>query len=151
MNEILKLNNQYCFPIYVASKEVIKLYKPALDKLDLTYTQYLTLLVLWESDNILVKELGDKLYLESNTLTPLLKKLEKKGLILKVKDLTDKRKVYIKLSDKGKSLQKEAYKIPDELIKNITFDREKFTSLKSLLKELINNIKDNSGSYNNKG
>lgn len=143
MNNDLKLDNQYCFPIYVASKEVIRLYKSALDKLDLTYTQYITLLVLWESDNILVKELGEKLYLESNTLTPLLKKLEKKGLILREKDKNDKRKVYIKLSDKGKDLQKEAYKIPNELKNNITFDPIKFNQLKSLLKELIIDIQKN--------
>ena len=77
-DELLKLDNQLCFPLYAASKEIIKRYKPLLDKLDITYTQYLVLLCLWEKDNILVKDLGSRLYLDYGTLTPLLKKLEKK-------------------------------------------------------------------------
>ncbi len=142
MDELLKLDNQYCFPIYVAAKEVIKLYKPALDKFDLTYTQYITLLVLWEKDNILVKDLGDKLYLESNTLTPLLKKLEKKQLIFREKDSIDKRKVYIKLTEKGIKLKDSANEIPQELMCKVSYNNEKFKQLTILLKELIADIKE---------
>jgi DNA-binding MarR family transcriptional regulator len=142
MDELLKLDNQYCFPIYVAAKEVIKLYKPALDKLDLTYTQYITLLALWEKDNVLVKDLGEKLYLESNTLTPLLQKLEKKELISRVKDENDKRKVYIKLTDKGISLKDKAGEIPKELMCKISYNNSKFKDLTILLKELIADIKN---------
>ncbi|MDC7249937.1 MAG: MarR family transcriptional regulator [Sphaerochaetaceae bacterium] len=140
MDELLKLDNQYCFPIYVAAKEVIKLYKPALDKFNLTYTQYITLLVLWEKDNILVKDLGDKLYLESNTLTPLLQKLEKKELISRVKDENDKRKVYIRLTEKGYKLKDSAKEIPQELMCKISYNNEKFKQLTILLKELITDI-----------
>ena len=143
MNEYLKLENQYCFPIYVASKEIIKLYTPALDKLNITYTQYITLLVLWEKDNILVKELGEKLYLESNTLTPLLKKLETKDLITRVRDTNDKRKVFIALTKKGYDLKKDADNIPKELMCKITLNQEKLKQLKSLLKELTVDIKNN--------
>lgn len=143
MDEYLKLENQYCFPIYVAAKEVIKLYKPALDKLDLTYTQYITLLVLWESDNILVKELGEKLYLESNTLTPLLKKLEAKKLIQRIRDDKDKRKVFIKLTQNGIDLKTDALAIPEELMCKLTYNQNKFKELTSLLNELIFDIKNN--------
>ena len=100
--ELLRLDNQLCFPLYEASKEIIKRYKPLLDKYNITYTQYLVLLCLWEKDNILVKDLGIRLYLDSGTLTPLLKKLESKGYISRTKGTTDEREVYIYLTDKGK-------------------------------------------------
>lgn len=143
MSELLKLDNQYCFPIYVAAKEVIKLYKPALDKLDLTYTQYITLLVLWEEDNILVKDLGEKLYLESNTLTPLLKKLEIKKYIKRVNNKNDKRKTYIQLTEKSIQLKEEAKLIPNQIMEKTTFPFEKFEQLSSLLNELVADIKLN--------
>ena len=93
--DLLKLENQLCFPLYACSKEIIKKYKPFLDKLDLTYTQYITMLVLWEEKNINVKTLGDKLLLDSGTLTPLLKKLEEKGYIERKRSIKDERKLIV--------------------------------------------------------
>ena len=95
LDELLKLDNQLCFPLYAASKEIIRRYKPFLDELDITYTQYLVLLVLWEKDDILVKDLGARLYLDSGTLTPLLKKLEAKGYIQRKHTDKDERETYI--------------------------------------------------------
>ena len=96
--EALKLDNQLCFALYACSREITKLYKPVLDKLGITYTQYISLLVLWEKDNITVKEIGNKLHLDSGTLTPLLKKLECMELVKRNRDTVDERKVYVKLT-----------------------------------------------------
>ena len=93
--ELLKLDNQICFPMYVASKEIVRRYIPLLKELDLTYTQYITLLALWEKDHITVKELGERLYLDSGTLTPLLNKLENKGYIIKNKSDKDARELVV--------------------------------------------------------
>lgn len=115
-NELLKLDNQLCFALYVCSKEIIRKYKPLLDPLGLTYTSYITLLALWEEDNITVKELGNKLYLDSGTLTPLLKKLENQGYIIRVRSAQDERNVVIKLTTLGRELKNKATYIPQELI-----------------------------------
>lgn len=97
----LKLDNQLCFAVYVASKEIIKQYKPFLDPLGLTYTQYITLLALWEKSDISVKELGQRLFLDSGTLTPLLKKLEAMNLIERVRSSDDERLIIVSLTKKG--------------------------------------------------
>jgi DNA-binding MarR family transcriptional regulator len=102
-DERLKLSSQLCFPIYAASRIVMKLYKPFLDPFGLTYTQYITLLALWEEDGISVKALGEKLFLDSGTLTPLLKKLESQGLLERVRNMADERSVVISLTDRGKA------------------------------------------------
>ena len=115
-SELLKLDNQLCFALYVTSKEIIKKYKPLLKPYNLTYTGYIAMMALWEADNINVKDLGKKLYLDSGTLTPLLKKLEAKGLIERRRSTTDERNVYIHLSGKGKKMQKDAVEIPKGLI-----------------------------------
>lgn len=133
IDEILKLDNQFCFAFYVCSKEIIKKYKPLLDPLGLTYTNYITLLALWEKDNITVKELGKKLYLDSGTLTPLLKKLEGQGLINRERSAEDERNVYVKLTEKGHNLKEKAASIPKELICSTNFDPH---SAKELLKTL---------------
>ena len=104
MEEKLKLENQLCFPLYACSKEVIKKYKPILDEFDLTYTQYITMMVLWEYGSINVKTLGDMLFLDSGTLTPLLKKLESKGYITRNRDKNDERNLIISITDSGKKL-----------------------------------------------
>lgn len=114
-SDLLKLDNQLCFALYVTSKEIIKKYKPLLKPYDLTYTGYITMMALWEADNINVKDLGKKLYLDSGTLTPLLKKLEGKGLIERRRSVTDERNVYIHLSRKGEKMQEEAVEIPKGL------------------------------------
>jgi DNA-binding MarR family transcriptional regulator len=111
-DEQLKLSSQLCFPIYAASRIVMKLYKPFLDPFGLTYTQYITLLALWEEDGISVKALGEKLFLDSGTLTPLLKKLESQGLLERVRNMADERSVVISLTDRGKALKSEVAEIP---------------------------------------
>lgn len=112
----LKLENQLCFAFYVCSKEIIRKYKPLLDPYNLTYTHYITLLALWENDNVTVKSLGEKLYLDSGTLTPLLKKLEKNGYITRERSLHDERNVYIKLTVEGWKLRDKMLDIPDKII-----------------------------------
>lgn len=115
-DEILKLDNQLCFALYVTSKEIIKQYKPLLDPLGLTYTSYITLLALWEKDGVTVKDLGKRLYLDSGTLTPLLKKLEIKGLLERNRSPEDERTVIISLTDQGKALKEQCITIPADLI-----------------------------------
>ena len=112
MEDSLKLENQLCFPLYVCSKEIIRRYKPILDKLDLTYTQYITMMVLWEHDTINVKTLGKMLYLDSGTLTPLLKKLESKEYITRTRNNNDERNLNISITDKGKDLKEKALIVP---------------------------------------
>ena len=106
--DILKLENQMCFPLYAISREVIKLYKPYLDQLNLTYTQYIAMLVMWEEEKIVFKELGKKLHLDSGTLTPVLKKLESMGLIIKYRSKEDDRVVIVELTETGRKLKDPA-------------------------------------------
>ena len=116
--EQLKLENQLCFPLYAAAKEVVRKYKPLLDELDLTYTQYIAMMVLWESESMNVKELGSKLYLDSGTLTPLLKKLESKGYITRCRCKEDERNLIIRITEKGDSLKEKAAHIPSTMVEN---------------------------------
>ena len=110
--DVLKLDNQICFPLYAASREVVKRYNPFLAELDLTYTQYVTLMVLWEHKKVSVKELGEKLHLDSGTLTPLLKGLEKKGLITRRRSEKDERFLIVELTEEGDALKEKAVEIP---------------------------------------
>lgn len=119
MSEQLKLKNQVCFKHYVISKEIIKKYRPFLKPLDLTYTGYITMLVLWERDGISVKDLSEALYLDSGTLTPLLKKLETKGYITRKRKKNDERVVIVKLTKAGKALKEKAETIPYDLSRSI--------------------------------
>ena len=109
--EQLKLENQLCFPLYAAAKEVVRKYKPVLDKLDLTYTQYITMMVLWEKEELNVKELGSLFYLDSGTLTPLLKKLEAKGYITRTRCKEDERNLIIQITEKGDALKEQAAQV----------------------------------------
>ncbi len=136
--DVLKLENQLCFPLYVASRNVIRRYKPLLDKYNLTYTQYIALMVLWEHDSINVKELGEKLYLDSGTLTPLLKNLESKGILKRVRLSSDERNLSISLTDKGKSLKDKLIDVPCEIGKCINISEEEAKSLYSILYKIIN-------------
>ncbi len=115
----LKLENQLCFAFYVCSKEIIRKYKELLDPFNLTYTHYITLLALWEEDNVTVKDLGKKLYLDSGTLTPLLKKLENHGYVTRERCLKDERNVFIKLTAEGWELRDKMIDIPDKIIDKI--------------------------------
>jgi len=140
MEESLKLENQLCFPLYACSKEVIKKYKPILDKLDLTYTQYITMMVLWEYGSINVKKLGDMLFLDSGTLTPLLKKLESKGYITRKRDSFDERNLLISITDTGKKLKEKAKIVPVEVGKCINLTKEESVVLYKLLYKLLGEI-----------
>lgn len=142
-NELLKLDNQLCFALYVCSKEIIKKYKPLLDPLGLTYTGYITMLALWEKDEITVKDLGQKLYLDSGTLTPLLKKLESQGLVTRIRSLSDERNVVIKLTDKGHELKSHAKMVPWDLICSVNFKTDNTATLLSSLHSIMDQIMDN--------
>ena len=109
---MLQLDNQLCFALYSTSLAMTKVYKPLLDELGLTYPQYLAMLVLWERDGLMVSELGERLYLDSGTLTPLLKRLEASGYISRIRDVEDERRVYITLTSSGRKLKIRATKIP---------------------------------------
>ena len=138
----LKLENQLCFPLYAVSKEVIRKYKPILEKLDLTYTQYITMMVLWEHNNINVKTLGEILYLDSGTLTPVLNKLEYKNYIKKTSNDKDKRNLIISITEEGKKLKEKAKVVPTEIGKCINLTQEEsYTLYKLLYKMLSSEIK----------
>jgi MarR family transcriptional regulator, organic hydroperoxide resistance regulator len=117
--EQLKLENQICFPVYAASRLITREYLPYLEKMSITYPQYLVLLVLWENDNISVNEIAQKLILQTNTITPLLKRMESQGIISRTRSGEDERKVVVSLTEKGKTMQQEALKIPTELAQGL--------------------------------
>lgn len=135
--DALKLDNQMCFPLYAASREVIKQYKPYLDVLDLTYTQYLAMMVLWESDQISVKEMGCRLYLDSGTLTPVLKSLESKGYVCRSRAKGDERLLIISLTDTGRELKGKAVSVPEKLSCCIALDQTEAKELYRLLHKIL--------------
>lgn len=137
--DLLKLENQLCFPLYACAKEVIKKYRPFLSKLDLTYTQYIAMLILWENGEISVKELGKKLFLDSGTLTPLLKKLESKEYIKRVRSENDERILLISLTEKGSALKEKALEIPEKMSSCINLNRNEAETLYMLLYKLLDN------------
>ncbi len=139
--EVLKIENQLCFPLYVCSKEIIKKYKPYLNKLGLTYTQYITMMILWEVKEINVKSLGDRLFLDSGTLTPLLKKLEQKKYISRVKSIKDERKLIISITKKGEELKSIAKNIPTSIDKCLNLTEKESIELYKLLYKVLNKIK----------
>ncbi|MGC3979322.1 MAG: MarR family transcriptional regulator [Paludibacteraceae bacterium] len=146
MYEQLKLENQLCFPFYAVSRLIIRAYQDDLDALEITYPQYLVLMVLWEKDQVSVVEIGEKLILNTNTVTPLLKRMEVQGLILRVPSQIDQRRVIVSLTEKGKVMQQKAAQIPYNLIKKLNIDtgNEKIAEinrLKTQLYELIDLLK----------
>ena len=140
--DCLKLRNQLCFPIYLCSKEIIRKYTPYLNKLDLTYTQYIVMMYLWENKETNVKELGKTLLLDSNTLTPLLKKLEQKEYIIRAKSEKDERNLIIKLTEKGEKLKQEARIIPKEIGKCINLSPEEAEMLYKTLYKILDNVEE---------
>lgn len=136
--ECLKIGNQLCFPLYACSKEIVRRYKPFLDELDLTYTQYIAMMVMWEHKRINVKDMGKILYLDSGTLTPVLKKLESKGYIIRERDKTDERVLNAIITDKGEELKERAILIPDKLCACVSLDKEEVAALKKILDKLMN-------------
>lgn len=133
----LKFSNQLCFSLYVCSKEIIRMYKPYLDNIDLTYTQYITMMVLWEESKVNVKTLGERLFLDSGTLTPLLKKLENKGYIKRNRDIKDERNLIISITSKGKKLKDKAIDIPKSIGNCIGLNDIEILELYKLLYKIL--------------
>ena len=136
----IRLENQLCFPLYVCSKEIVRRYKPYLDELNLTYTQYIAMMVLWEEREVTVTELGKQLFLESGTLTPLLKKLEQKGFVTRKRMESDERNVCISITDKGDRLKEEAVKIPEKMSCCISLNPEEVKTLYTILQKVLGNF-----------
>jgi len=136
----LKLENQICFPLYALSRKVIQLYKPLLDKYNLTYTQYIVMLVLWEEEKISIKELGEKLLLDSGTISPVVKKLAGQGLIEKFRYSEDERIVMVKLTDAGRKMRDEAVEIPEKLYSQFEGDKDTLFQLKENLDQILEEI-----------
>lgn len=139
----LKLKNQLCFPLYLCSKEIIRRYTPILDKLDLTYTQYIVMMFFWEKEKSNVKEIGKTLLLDSSTLTPLLKKLENKGYLTRVRSTVDERNLDVELTDKGRKLKEEAKSIPEQMRQCVQLSQEEALTLYSLLYKVLMNVEGN--------
>lgn len=135
--ECLKLENQMCFPLYVCAKEVVKRYKPYLDEIDLTYTQYITMMVFWEHKEMNVKELGAYLFLDSGTLTPVLKKLEQKGYITRKRSETDERVLNVTITQAGEALKEKAVEIPAKVGGCVKLDEAEAMQLYVLLRKLL--------------
>ncbi len=133
----LALENQLCFPLYAASKELTRRYKPLLDPLGLTYTQYVTMMALWEQDGIPVKELGRRVYLDSATLTPLLKRLEARGYVRRERSQVDERSVIISLTEEGRTLRERALTVPVQMGNCLHMEPEDAMQLKALLERLL--------------
>ena len=135
--DMLKLENQLCFPLYACSREIVKKYKPCLDGLDLTYTQYITMMVLWEKKQMNVKELGECLYLDSGTLTPLLKKLEQKGWVTRQRAKSDERVLIVSLTPEGEALRQRAVNIPEKMACCVNLSEEESRTLYRLLYKIL--------------
>lgn len=138
--DALKLENQLCFPLYACAKEITRRYKPFLDRIGLTYTQYITMMVLWEKGELSVKELGESLYLDSGTLTPLLKRLEQKGLLTRKRSERDERSLEVRITKEGTKLRDLALTIPRDMEDCVKLTREEFRTLYSLLYKTLYSI-----------
>ncbi len=141
--DALKLENQLCFPLYAVSKEIVRVYKPYLDELDLTYTQYIAMMVLWEHKQMNVKELGEHLYLDSGTLTPVLKKLENKGWIERSRSKEDERVLNVTLTSQGEELREKALDIPNHIGACIKLNKDEVQTLYTTLYKILEAIDTN--------
>lgn len=146
--EAMKLDNQLCFPIYAASRVITQLYTPFLKPLELTYTQYIVFLVLWEEDGLTVGEICKRLMLDSGTLSPMLKKLRDRGYIEKKQSASDERSFIITLTDEGRALQEKAGNIPLQVGSCVKFPLDKALQLRELLRELLENNSDHTKGEN---
>lgn len=135
--DALKLENQLCFPLYACAREVTRQYKPFLDAIELTYTQYIVMMVLWEKKQVNVKELGECLYLDSGTLTPLLKKLEAKGFISRNRSAKDERNLIIEVTAEGELLKEKAISIPQQMAQCSKLDPEEAMTLYRILYKML--------------
>ncbi|MBH0172550.1 MarR family transcriptional regulator [Fictibacillus sp. 23RED33] len=145
-SETLKLENQICFKIYTAEREITKLYRELLKELNVTYPQYLVLLLLWEKHSLSVKELGQRLFLDSGTLTPMLKRMEANGLVERKRSPEDERSVIISLTEKGEGLKEKAECIPSQLTENILMKKEEMTLLNKTLTSMLDLLQNHSNS-----
>ncbi len=139
--DALKLENQLCFPLYACSKEIIRAYKPFLDEIDLTYTQYITMMVLWEKKEMNVKTLGENLYLDSGTLTPVLKKLEAKGLLKRTRSKADERNLLVSITKEGEALKEKAKDVPSKIGNCVNLQADDAKELYRLLHMIIDNVR----------
>ena len=139
-DELLRLDNQLCFALYACSRSLTRLYRPLLKKLEITYPQYLVLMVLWEKNQQSVTELGERLLLDSGTLTPLLKRMEKSSLVARMRSKEDERKVFVKLTQKGEKLKKQAAAIPEQMFCQSGLSVEEFVRVKGDLEDLLKKI-----------
>ena len=139
--DALKLENQLCFPLYAAAREVVKRYRPYLDELDLTYTQYITMMVMWEQKEITVKALGEKLFLDSGTMTPVLKSLEAKGYVVRKRSTADERSVSVYLTDSGEALKERAVEVPAKVASCVGLEPKEAIQLYGLLYKVLNTDK----------
>ncbi len=135
--DTLKLENQLCFPLYAASREVIKRYYPYLEAIDLTYTQYIAMMVLWEHRSVTVKEMGEQLFLDSGTLTPLLKKLEAKGFLTRVRSSADERNLIVTVTDEGMALRDKVVHVPQHMADSVLISPEEIVNMYNTLYKLL--------------
>ena len=140
--DALKLKNQLCFPLYACSREVIKQYKPFLDEIDLTYTQYIAMLALWENKEMTVKELGDALYLDSGTLTPLLKKLENKGYVTRTRSRKDERNLIVAVTEQGEEIKNKALQMQQKIEAHTEMPKEAAAVLYRALYEILGRLSE---------
>lgn len=141
MDDELKLKSQVCFPVYALSREIVNVYRPILEEIDLTYPQYLVMMVLWENEPQKVHEIGNKLNLDNGTLTPLLKRLSAKGLISRKRNSKDERVVEISLTESGKQLKTKAAEVPQKVVKTMGITPEDLMQLKELVVKILNRAK----------
>ena len=137
MYDALKLKNQLCFPLYACSREMIKEYKPYLDELNLTYTQYIAMMVLWEYKTVTAKELGKLLFLDSGTLTPLLKRLETKGFLRRRRDPSDERSLLVAITPAGEALKERAVEVPCRMAEHAALTAEEASALYQILYKML--------------
>lgn len=140
--EQLKLSNQLCFPLYVCSKEIVRRYKPFLDEVDLTYTQYIAMMAFWEKSEMNVKDLGKRLFLDSGTLTPVLKTLESKGFITRERSKEDERNLIVRITDEGMALREKCASIPSKMGCCVHMEPEEAHALKSILDKFLMNFQE---------
>ena len=138
--DCIKLENQLCFPLYVCSKEIVRRYKPFLDEMGISYTQYIAMMVLWERGSVTVSRLGECLYLDSGTLTPVLKTLEAKGLVVRKRSAEDERSVIVEATEAGMALREQAVTVPPRMGACVNLSQEDAMELYRILHLLIDNI-----------
>ena len=141
--DALNLGNQLCFPLYVCSKEIVKRYKPFLDEIGLTYTQYITMMAMWEHEELSVKELGSLLFLDSGTLTPVLKTLEKKGFLSRKRSSADERVLVVTLTEEGLQLKEQAVEVPLKMQGCVSIGEKDATELYQILHKIMHKINEN--------